>query len=143
MGEINYHVTNIETYPWNGKHQRVIWDLPIDITKGMDRFTYYNHKGEEKCYNDRPRDNSPIDQRWIAFVDREFCLSTIGSEDFNMLLHKVVHKDLTKVLTHCISVYKKVLRKELEFLKFKIPKTEIVDKSPSENPLVTRYKYRV
>ena len=139
MGEISYHVSNLPTYPWNGKHQTVHWDLPIQITKGEDRFLYYNHKGEEKLYNERKRDNSPIDQRWIAFVDRDFCLATIDSEDFNKLLHKVVHKDLTKVLTHCIKVYKKAIRAELEYLKQPL-QNDLVDASPTENPVVTKYK---
>ena len=139
MSEISYSVSNIETYPWNGKHQIVRWDLPIEVTKGTDRFTYYNHKGEEKLYNERKRDNSPIDQRWIAFFDGTFDFATIDSEDLNMLLHKVVHKDLTKVLEHCIKVYKKVLRQEIEFLKNPL-QAELVDTSPSESPIVTKYK---
>lgn len=116
MDKNSYSVSNIEGYPWDGKHQQVIWDLPIKVVKGVDTFMYYDSKGKERWYNKRALGTSPIDQRWFAYVDRTFHMTSLDSEDINRMLSKVVHKDISKVLKHCIKVWKKVMRTELEYL---------------------------
>ena len=130
MKEISYSVSNLEGYPWDGKHQHVIWDLPIKVVKGVDTFVYYDSKGKERWYNKRALGTSPIDQRWFAYVDRTFHMTSLDSEDINRLLSKVVHNDLTKVVEHCIKVYKKVLKAELKHLSLPL---DFVEMSPPKS----------
>jgi hypothetical protein len=138
MRKLDYIIRRIPDYPDDGTHMQVHWDLPIEVVKGVDGFVYYSPKGEERHYNRRLRDKSPIDQRWIAGVSSDFELGTIDSETINRILQKVVHKDLEKVLQHCVKVYKKILQEELKYLE--LPLKGVVDVSLAEIPNKKRYK---
>lgn len=98
---------NLVGYPANGKHLEYIAELPYQIYKGEDGYTYEDSKGKTKPYN-LFVDENKVDDRWIANIDEN---AVIQFE-----YYPKPHKDINVVLKHCLHHYKKYLNQELKHI---------------------------
>jgi hypothetical protein len=105
----NYTIETLPNYPDNGKHLECYIDLPFNIRKGEDGYHWKDKKGNEHTYN--LNKSGKVDERWIVHLSR-FCNTSL-EEIFEIK----VNKDLDKILSYCLRIYKKSLTMELKRIK--------------------------
>jgi len=106
-----YIIENLENYRKDGNHQKCIIDLPFDITKGLDGFSYYDKKGKIHQYN--MFKSGRIDDRWIIFIKPE------APESLKKLFDVKMSKDLERLIRYAVGLYKKSLDMEQSKLRYK------------------------
>ena len=99
-------ITNLKTFPADGKHQDCWTGLPFYITKGKDMFYYIDKKSKERVY-DKGMLKNKIDDRWIVFLKKE------ANPSLQKIFNIKVNKSLDVIIEYCIDVYKKSLQMEI------------------------------
>jgi hypothetical protein len=109
MPEKPYYIETIKNYPNNGKHLECHIDLPFQIRRGEDGYFYRDGNGVERKYNMFKGDK--IDERWIVHING-------NKPGYNQSLEKIfnimVSKNLDRIISYCIKVYKSSLDLELQ-----------------------------
>jgi hypothetical protein len=87
-----------------------VWDLPFVIRKGEDGWYYEDKNGKEQGYNM----GKTTTKKWIAYLD------TTTSNSLEDMFEITVMEDVTKLIAHCVKLYKRSLLAELKLLEGKI-----------------------
>ena len=118
--KIEKHITNLETYPQNGKHQKCIVDgLPFYFTKGENPFYWEDKNGKIYQYNNYT-DPNKVDERWVIFIDEKKSALYIR-KNFEIK----ANKDLDKLIAYGIKLYKKTLIFEIKKFNKNFPEQKI------------------
>ena len=114
------YISNLETYPQNGKHQKcVVGGLPFIFTKGEDTFYWNDKKGKTHKYNTY-KNPDKIDERWVIFIDVRKKTSYL-----NRIFEIKVNKNLDKLIEYGIKIYKKALIAEIKDFNKNFPEQKI------------------
>ena len=103
---LTYTIDYIENMPYDGQHQRVTWDLPIDI---------YKNGYEHFWTNDKDKEESPKKDYWVVTVAEHGDLNFF--EFFESKIKQF--KDLEKAIEYAHKNYLQWLKKRLEECKQK------------------------
>jgi hypothetical protein len=101
-------IFTIPYYPDDGNHQECDIGLPFEIRKGEDGYFWTDKKGKEYSYNIFKGDK--IDNLWIVHLTKDANKSLIDIFEIK------TNKDLNKLITYCVSLYKKSLSMEIKRL---------------------------
>ena len=106
---LQHDIIHLESYPKDGNHMRCLIDLPFDITKGRDGFSYTDKKGNRLYYNNKKH----TDTRWIILL---------ASDDrgVNKSLSKIFEPrcsyNIDIILKYAHYIYRKSLKLEVQRL---------------------------